>query len=206
MSAPSGHDLIERNIGLLIALCVAVVSIGGLVEIVPLFFQKSTTQPVAGLKPYTPIQLAGRDIYIREGCSNCHSQMIRPFRAETERYGHYSVAGEFVYDRPFLWGSKRTGPDLARVGLRYSDEWHRLHLVNPRDLVPESNMPAYPWLAKTTLDAASLPARMRALKALGVPYTEEEIEGSARSAWGVTEMDAVVAYLQGLGVVMRDRR
>ena len=206
MSAPSKHDLIERNIGLLIALCVAVVSVGGLVEIVPLFFQKSTTQPAAGLKPYTPIQLAGRDIYIREGCVNCHSQMIRPFRAETERYGHYSVAGEFVYDRPFLWGSKRTGPDLARVGLRYSDEWHRLHLMNPRDLVPESNMPAYPWLAKTTLDAASLPARMRALKTLGVPYTEEEIEGAARSARGMTEMDAVVAYLQGLGVVLREGR
>jgi cytochrome c oxidase cbb3-type subunit 2 len=206
MSTASKHDLIERNIGLLIALCVAVVSVGGLVEIVPLFFQKSTTQPVAGLKPYTALQLAGRDIYIREGCSNCHSQMIRPFRAETERYGHYSVAGEFVYDRPFLWGSKRTGPDLARVGQRYSDEWHRLHLMNPRDLVPESNMPAYPWLAKTTLDAASLPARMRTLRALGVPYTEEEIEASARGVWGMTEMDAVVAYLQGLGTAMREKR
>jgi cytochrome c oxidase cbb3-type subunit II len=206
MSAASRHDIIERNVGLLIALCVAVVSIGGLVEIVPLFFQRSTTQPVAGLKPYTPLQLAGRDIYIREGCSNCHSQMIRPLRAETERYGHYSVAGEFVYDRPFLWGSKRTGPDLARVGQRYSDEWHRIHLTNPRDVVPESNMPAYPWLAKTTLDAASLPARMRALRTLGVPYTDEEIEASARSVWGMTEMDAMVAYLQGLGVVMREKR
>ena len=204
--APSKHDLIERNIGLLIALCVAVVAVGGLVEIVPLFFQRSTTQPVAGLKPYTALQLAGRDIYIREGCGNCHSQMIRPFRAETERYGHYSVAGEFVYDRPFLWGSKRTGPDLARVGLRYSDEWHRLHLMNPRDLVPESNMPAYPWLAKTTLDAESLPSKMRALRALGVPYTDDEIEASARSVSGMTEMEAMVAYLQGLGTALKDRR
>jgi cytochrome c oxidase cbb3-type subunit 2 len=206
MQASSNHDRIERNIGLLIALCVAVVAVGGLVEIVPLFFQRSTTQPVAGLKPYTALQLAGRDIYIREGCGNCHSQMIRPFRAETERYGHYSVAGEFVYDRPFLWGSKRTGPDLARVGLRYSDEWHRLHLMNPRDLVPESNMPAYPWLARTALDAESMAAKMRALRVLGVPYTDAEIEASARSVSGMTEMDAMVAYLQGLGTALKDRR
>jgi len=206
VSATSKHDVIERNMGLLIALVIFVVSIGGLVEIVPLFFQKSTTQPVAGLKPYTPIQLAGRDIYIREGCSNCHSQMIRPFRAETERYGHYSVAGEFVYDRPFLWGSKRTGPDLARVGLRYSDEWHRIHLVNPRDVVPESNMPGYPWLERATVDAASLPAKMRGLRMLGVPYTDEEIDGAAQSVRGKTEMEAVIAYLQGLGTVLREAR
>jgi cytochrome c oxidase cbb3-type subunit 2 len=195
----SKHDVIERNIGLLIALCVAVVSVGGLVEIVPLFFQKATTEPVQGLKPYTAVQLAGRDIYIREGCSNCHSQMIRPFRAETERYGHYSVAGEFVYDRPFLWGSKRTGPDLARVGARYSDEWHRVHLLNPRDLVPESNMPAYPWLAQAKLDPGEGAPKMRALAKLGVPYTEEEIAAAGASLRDKTEMDALIAYLQGLG-------
>ena len=206
MSAVSRHDIIERNIGLLIALCVAVVSIGGLVEIVPLFFQKSTTQPVEGLKPYTALQLSGRDIYIREGCSNCHSQMIRPFRAETERYGPYSVAGEFVYDRPFLWGSKRTGPDLARVGQRYSDEWHRIHLTNPRDLVPESNMPAYAWLAGAPLDAQSLPVRMRTLRTLGVPYSDGDIAGAAGSVKDKTEMDAVVAYLQGRGTVMSGRK
>jgi len=206
VSAPSKHDLIERNIGLMIALVILVVSIGGLVEIVPLFFQKSTTRPVEGLKPYTALQLSGRDIYIREGCSNCHSQMVRPFRAETERYGHYSVAGEFVYDRPFLWGSKRTGPDLARVGLRYSDEWHRVHLINPRDVVPESNMPAYPWLARTPLGVADLPARMRTLRTLGVPYTDEDIAGAVEQTKGKTEMDAVIAYLQGLGVVLRNVR
>ena len=205
-SATSRHDLIERNIGLLIALCIAVVSVGGLVEIVPLFFQKSTTEPIVGLKPYTPIQLAGRDIYIREGCSNCHSQMIRPFRAETERYGHYSVAGEFVYDRPFLWGSKRTGPDLARVGLRYSDDWHRIHLMNPRDVVPESNMPAYPWLARTRLDPAEAAPKLRTLRTLGVPYTDAEIAGAAQTLKDKTEMDAVIAYLQGLGIVLRDKR
>jgi cytochrome c oxidase cbb3-type subunit 2 len=205
-AATSKHDIVERNIGLLIALCIAVVSVGGLVEIVPLFFQRSTTQPVPGLKPYTPIQLAGRDIYIREGCSNCHSQMIRPFRAETERYGHYSVAGEFVYDRPFLWGSKRTGPDLARVGRRYSDEWHRIHLMNPRDVVPESNMPAYAWLARNALDPAEAAPRLRTLRTLGVPYTDEEIEGAAAALRGKTEMDAVIAYLQGLGTALRDKR
>lgn len=206
MSSTSGHELIERNLGLMVALIIAVVSVAGLVEIVPLFFQKSTTQPVAGLKPYTPLQLSGRDIYIREGCNNCHSQMIRPFRAETERYGHYSVAGEFVYDFPFLWGSKRTGPDLARVGLRYSDEWHHEHLVNPRDVVPESNMPAYPWLDRTPLNAADLPAKLRALRTLGVPYTDADIAGAADSVKGKSEMDAVIAYLQGLGTVLRNVR
>jgi cytochrome c oxidase cbb3-type subunit II len=202
----SAHDVLERKLGWLVVLIVLVVSVGGLVEIVPLFYQRSLTEPVAGLKPYAPLELAGRDIYIREGCSNCHSQMIRPFRAETERYGHYSVAGEFVYDRPFLWGSKRTGPDLARVGGRYSDEWHRAHLVNPRDLVPESNMPAYPWLERRRLDGRSMPARMRALARLGVPYTDEDIAGAEQSVQGRTEMEAVIAYLQGLGVALRDVR
>ena len=191
---------------LLIVLVILVVSVGGLVEIVPLFFQKSTTEPVTGLKPYTALQLAGRDIYIREGCNNCHSQMIRPFRAETERYGHYSVAGEFVYEHPFLWGSKRTGPDLARVGQRYSDEWHRVHLNNPRDLVPESNMPAYTWLARTPLDAASVPASMRAMRRVGVPYTDADIAGAAAAVQGKTEVDALVAYLQSLGTVLRNVR
>ncbi|HEX2830539.1 MAG TPA: cytochrome-c oxidase, cbb3-type subunit II [Burkholderiales bacterium] len=202
----SRHDVIERNIGLLIVLVILVISVGGLVEIVPLFFQRSTTQPVQGLKPYSPLALSGRDIYIREGCSNCHSQMIRPFRAETERYGHYSVAGEFVYDRPFLWGSKRTGPDLARVGRRYSDEWHRVHLMNPRDVVPESNMPAYAFLDTTPLKADDLPARMRTLRTLGVPYTDAEIAGARDSVKGKTEMEAVIAYLQGLGTVLRNVR
>lgn len=200
------HDVIERNMGLLIVLVIAVVAVGGLVEIVPLYFQRSTTEPVAGLKPYAALQLAGRDIYIREGCSVCHSQMIRPFRAETERYGHYSVAGEFVYDHPFLWGSKRTGPDLARVGGRYSDEWHRVHLNNPRDVVPESNMPAYAWLARTPLDAGSVPAKMRALRSVGVPYSDADIAGAADAAKGKTEQDAVIAYLQGLGTVLRNVR
>jgi cytochrome c oxidase cbb3-type subunit 2 len=198
--------LIERNLGLLIVLVILVVSVGGLVEIVPLFFQKSTTQPVSGLKPYSALQLSGRDLYIREGCNNCHSQMIRPFRAETERYGHYSVAGEFIYDYPFLWGSKRTGPDLARVGLRYSDEWHRIHLNNPRDLVPESNMPAYVWLERTPLDARDLPAKMTALRRLGVPYTDQDIAGAVESVKGKMEMDAMIAYLQGLGTVLRNAR
>ena len=200
------HDVIERKTGWLIALTIAVVSIGGLVEIVPLFFQRSTTEPVAGLKPYTAVQLAGRDIYIREGCVNCHSQMIRPFRAETERYGHYSVAGEFVYDRPFLWGSKRTGPDLHRVGGRYSDEWHRLHLIQPRDLVPESNMPAYPWLAKTAVDAGDIEARLRALQRLGVPYTEQELAAAKGELAGKSELDVLIAYLQGLGTALKDVR
>ena len=200
------QELAEKKVGLLIVLVIAVVSVGGLVEIVPLFFQKSTTQAVAGLKPYTALQLAGRDIYIREGCNNCHSQMIRPFRAETERYGHYSVAGEFVYDRPFLWGSKRTGPDLARVGLRYSDEWHRVHLINPRDLVPESNMPGYPWLERAAVNGAELSANMRALRTLGVPYTPEDIAGAPQAVHGKSEMDAMIAYLQNLGTVLRNVR
>jgi cytochrome c oxidase cbb3-type subunit 2 len=206
MSTKISHELIEKNLTLMIILVILVVSVGGLVEIVPLFFQKSTTQPVTGLKPYTALQLAGRDIYIREGCNNCHSQMIRPFRAETERYGHYSVAGEFIYDHPFLWGSKRTGPDLARVGRKYSDEWHHVHLTNPRDVVPESNMPAYAWPDQRPLDAADLPAKMRALRVLGVPYSDEDIAKAAGSAQGKTEMDAVIAYLQNLGTVLRNVR
>ena len=200
------HDLVERSTGLLVALVILVVSVGGLVEIVPLFFQQSTTEPVAGLKPYTALQLAGRDIYIREGCNNCHSQMIRPFRAETERYGHYSVAGEFVYDRPFQWGSKRTGPDLARVGGRYSDEWQRVHLLNPRDLVPESNMPAFPWLGKTALDTTDIEAKMRALRRLGVPYPDAEIAAAQGMLAGKSERDALIAYLQGLGTALRNVR
>jgi cytochrome c oxidase cbb3-type subunit 2 len=181
------HDFIERNVGWMIGLTILVVSFGGLVEIVPLFFQKSTTQPVAGLKPYDAVQLTGRDIYIREGCYNCHSQMIRPFRAETERYGHYSVAGEFIYDHPFQWGSKRTGPDLHRVGGRYSDEWHRAHLINPRDVVPESNMPPYAFLDRPA-KTGDIEAKMRALRMVGVPYTEEDIAGArqrskARPRW-----------------------
>ena len=200
------HDQIERKPWLLIVLVILVVSIGGLVEIVPLFFQKSTTEPVAGLTVYSPLRLAGRDVYIREGCYNCHSQMIRPFRAETERYGHYSVAGEFVYDRPFQWGSKRTGPDLARVGGRYSDDWHRTHLNNPRDLVPESNMPAYPWLATSTLDPQSVVSHLKALKRLGDPYTDEQIAAAQKELEGKTEQDALVAYLQGLGIHIKARR
>jgi cytochrome c oxidase cbb3-type subunit II len=199
------HDNIERNVGLMIVLIVLVIAVGGLVEIVPLFFQRSTTEPVAGLKPYTAMQLAGRDVYIREGCYNCHSQMIRPFRAETERYGHYSVAGEFVYDHPFQWGSKRTGPDLARVGGRYSDEWHRLHLRQPRDLVPESNMPAYTWLEKAKLDPESIAPRMRALRAVGVPYTEDDIKGAAEAVKGKSEEDALIAYLQVLGTALKTK-
>ena len=197
------HERIETNNFLMIVLIVLVIAVGGLVEIVPLFFQKSTTQPVEGLKPYTALQVAGRDVYVKEGCYNCHSQMIRPFQAETLRYGHYSVAGEFVYDRPFQWGSKRTGPDLARVGGRYSDEWHRLHLMNPRDLVPESNMPAYAWLAKKPVDAAGLPPRMKALRTLGAPYTDEEVAGSSDAVKGKTEMDALIAYLQVLGTALK---
>jgi len=198
------HETIEKNIGWMAVLVVLVISVGGLVEIVPLFFQKSLTEPVAGLKPYTALQLAGRDIYQREGCYNCHSQMIRPFRAETERYGHYSVAGEFVYDHPFQWGSKRTGPDLHRVGGRYNDDWHRLHLRQPRDLVPESNMPAYPWLAKTMLDPSESAPHMTALSRVGVPYTKEEIDKSADDVKGKTEEDAVVAYLQILGTALKN--
>ena len=199
------HAWIEKNPWLLIGLVLVVISIGGLVEIVPLFFQKSTTEPIAGLKPYPALRLVGRDIYVREGCYNCHSQMIRPFRAETERYGHYSVAGEFVYDRPFQWGSKRTGPDLARVGGRYSDEWHRTHLDNPRDLVPESNMPGYPWLARTALIPAEVVPKMRALRRLNVPYTDQEIAEAPAALAGKTEQDALIAYLQGLGILIKTR-
>ena len=197
------HDLIERNQGLLIGLVLAVVAVGGLVEIVPLSFQKSVTEPVSGLKPYGALELTGRDIYVREGCYNCHSQMVRPFRAEVERYGHYSVAGEFVYDRPFQWGSKRTGPDLHRVGGRYSDEWHRIHLLNPRDVVPESNMPGYPWLARTRANAEDIEAKLKALKTLGVPYTDEQITASRKALEGKSEMDALIAYLQGLGTAVK---
>ncbi|TFY96541.1 cytochrome-c oxidase, cbb3-type subunit II [Ramlibacter rhizophilus] len=197
------HEKVETSNFLMIVLILLVVAIGGLVEIVPLFFQKSTTEAVQGVKPYTALQLAGRDIYLREGCYNCHSQMIRPFRAETLRYGHYSVAGEFVYDRPFQWGSKRTGPDLHRVGGKYSDEWHRIHLVNPRDVVPESNMPAYPWLEKNRLDPVQVQRSLRALRTVGVPYTDEEIAKAPEAVKGKTEMDALVAYLQGMGLALK---
>jgi len=197
------HDSIERNVGLLVILTLLVISVGGLLEIVPLFFQKSTTTPVEGLKPYDPVRLSGRDIYIREGCFLCHSQMIRPFRAETERYGHYSVAGEYVYDHPFQWGSKRTGPDLHRVGGRYSDEWHRAHLINPRDVVPESNMPAFGWLAKNPADAAGVSGKMSALRKVGVPYTDEEIAGASKLLEGKTELDVLIAYLQGMGLELK---
>ena len=200
---PQGHERIETSNFLMIALILAVVAIGGFVEIVPLFFQRSTTQPSAGLKPYTALQLAGRDIYLREGCYNCHSQMIRPLRAETLRYGHYSTAGEFVYDHPFQWGSKRTGPDLQRVGGKYSDEWHRLHLNNPRDLVPESNMPAYSWLGTTRLQPAELPPKLRAMRTLGVPYSDADIAGAAAQVQDKTELDALVAYLQVLGTALK---
>ena len=199
------HEWIEKNPWLLIALVTLVISVGGAVEIVPLFFQKSTTEPIAGLKPYSPLRLAGRDIYVREGCYNCHSQMVRPFRAETERYGHYSVAGEFVYDRPFQWGSKRTGPDLARVGGRYSDEWHRTHLASPRDVVPESNMPNYPWLAKTALVPAEIVPKMNALRRLGTPYSAAEIAAAPDELKDKTEEDALIAYLQGLGTLIKTR-
>ncbi len=204
--ASSKHELIEKNVGLLIVLIVLTVIWGGLVEIVPLFFQNSTTKPVEGLKPYTALQLAGRDVYQREGCYNCHSQMIRPFRAETERYGHYSVAGEFVYDHPFQWGSKRTGPDLARVGGRYSNEWHRVHLDNPRAVVPESNMPGYPWLKKNKVDPAGMAPRMKALRLVGVPYSDEDITKAADEVKGATEQDALIAYLQVLGTSIKTKR
>ncbi len=197
------HARVETNNFLMIVLILISVAIGGLVEIVPLFFQKSTTEPVTGVKPYTALQLAGRDIYVREGCYNCHSQMIRPFRAETLRYGHYSVAGESVYDHPFQWGSKRTGPDLARVGGKYSDEWHRVHLNNPRDLVPESNMPEYPWLNKNLVNAEEMPSHMKALRTVGVPYSDEEIAKATEEVKGKSEMDAVISYLQVLGLALK---
>lgn len=208
MSSPGApaafsHERIETNSVLMIALIVVTLLFGGLVEIVPLFFQRSTTQPVAGLQPYTPLQLAGRDVYLREGCYNCHSQMIRPFRAETLRYGAYSVAGEFVYDHPFQWGSKRTGPDLHRVGGRYSDEWHRVHLINPRDVVPESNMPAYPWLVNAQVDPKDMAPRMKALRTVGVPYTDAQIAAAGDEVKGKTELEALIAYLQVLGTARK---
>jgi cytochrome c oxidase cbb3-type subunit 2 len=202
-AAGFSHERIETSNFLMIVLILLVVAVGGAVEIVPLFFQKSTTEAVQGVKPYTALQLAGRDIYQREGCYNCHSQMIRPFRAETLRYGHYSVAGEFVYDHPFQWGSKRTGPDLHRVGGKYSDDWHKIHLNNPRDVVPESNMPAYPWLEKTPVDAAVMPAHMKALRTVGVPYSDAEIAKAADDVKGKTEQEALVAYLQSLGLALK---
>lgn len=199
------HELIEKNIGLMLVLVILTISIGGLVEIVPLFFQKSTTQPVTGLKPYSALQLAGRDVYLREGCYGCHSQMIRPFRSETERYGHYSVAGESVYDHPFQWGSKRTGPDLARVGGRYSDTWHREHLTDPRSVVPESNMPAYPWLLKHEVDQTDIEGKLKAMRTLGVPYTDAQIASAKTDVAGKTEMDALIAYLQVLGTAIKNK-
>jgi cytochrome c oxidase cbb3-type subunit II len=202
-NAGFSHEKIETNNFLMIVLILLVVAVGGLVEIVPLFFQKSTTEAVRGVVPYTPLQLTGRDIYLREGCYNCHSQMIRPFRAETLRYGHYSVAGEFIYDHPFQWGSKRTGPDLHRVGGKYSDEWHRIHLTNPRDLVPESNMPAYPWLDKADADAAGVQQKMKALRSVGVPYSDAEIAKAPGELKDKTELDALVAYLQGMGIALK---
>lgn len=197
------HETIEKNIGLMGILIIIGISFGGLAEIVPLFFLKETTEPVAGLRPYTALELEGRDIYIREGCSGCHTQMVRPLRAETERYGHYTVAGEHVWEHPFLWGSKRTGPDLARVGGRYSDEWHRVHLIDPRILVPESNMPGFPWLTENVLTGEDTAAKMKALKLLGVPYDEQAIAGAADAVKGKTEMDAIIAYLQQLGLVLK---
>lgn len=202
----SAHEKVEKNIGLMLAFVIVLISIGGLVEIVPLYFMKSTTEPVEGLKPYTALQLSGRDIYIRESCNVCHSQMIRPFRAETERYGHYSVAGEFIYDRPFLWGSKRTGPDLHRVGGRYSDEWHRVHMTNPRDVVPESIMPGYPWLEENKLDSSDIKKKMQVLRTLGHPYTDEQIEKAPSDLKNKTELDALIEYLQSLGTLIKLRR
>lgn len=200
------QQLAEEKVGVLIVFTLLVVSIGLLIEAVPLFFSKAVTQPIEGVKPYNALQVAGRDIYIREGCYNCHSQMIRPFRAETERYGHYSVAGESVYDHPFQWGSKRTGPDLARVGGRYSDEWHRIHLLNPRDVVPESNMPAFPWLARNKVDAEATVAHMKALRKVGTPYSDEEIAKAPEALADKSELDAVIAYLQGLGLALKNVR
>ena len=200
------HEILEKNVGLLTLFMILAVSIGGLTQIVPLFFQDVVNEPVEGMKPYTALELEGRDIYIREGCVGCHSQMIRPFRAETERYGHYSVAGESVYDHPFLWGSKRTGPDLARVGGRYSDDWHRAHLYNPRNVVPESKMPSYPWLVEDTLNGKDTGAKMNALRSIGVPYTEDDITAAGDAVRGKTEMEALVAYLQVLGTALRNKR
>ena len=206
MSNNNRHEIFEKSVPMLVIGIIFAISLGGLVEITPLFFQKQTNEPVEGLKAYTALQMEGRDIYIREGCTVCHSQMIRPFRAETERYGHYSVGGESVYDHPFQWGSKRTGPDLARVGGRYSDEWHRIHLLNPRDVVPESNMPAFPWLARNTVDGATIQKHMTALRTVGVPYTDEEIANAPKDVDGKSELEAVIAYLQGLGLALKNVR
>lgn len=200
------HEVVEKNLGLMIPLILVVISFGALAEIIPLFFSKQTTEPVEGLKPLTALQLEGRDIYIREGCNVCHTQMVRPFRAETERYGHYSVAGEHVWEHPFLWGSKRTGPDLARVGGRYSDQWHMDHLYNPRDVVPESNMPAFPWLFENELTGEITGKKMEVLRTLGVPYTDEDIAGAKAAVEGKREIDALVAYLQGLGTALSFKR
>ena len=198
--------LAEEKVGFLIVFTFLVISVGLLIEVVPLFFTKSVTQPIPGVKPYNALQVAGRDIFMREGCYNCHSQMIRPFRAETERYGHYSVGGESVYDHPFQWGSKRTGPDLARVGGRYSDEWHRIHLLNPRDVVPESNMPAFPWLARNKVDPETIVTHMKALRTTGVPYTDEDLQKAPELVKNKSELDAVIAYLQGLGLALKNVR
>lgn len=200
------HDIVERNIGLMTVLIIFAISFGGLVQIVPLFFLKETTEPIEGLVPHTALELEGRDIYIREGCHTCHTQMVRPLRAEVERYGHYSVAGEQIYEHPFLWGSNRTGPDLARIGGRYSDDWHKVHLFNPRIVVPESNMPAFPWLYDNVLDGKHTAAKMRALRRVGVPYTDEDIAGAAEAVKGISEMDALVAYLQQLGTLLKEKR
>ncbi len=200
------HEVVEKNIGIMMILIVVAISFGALVEIVPLFYQAETTEPIDGLEPLPALALEGRDVYIREGCNTCHSQMIRPFRSETERYGHYSVASEHVYEHPFLWGSKRTGPDLARVGQRYSDEWHRVHLINPRDVVPESNMPGFPWLAKNTINGDETPLKMAALRKVGVPYTDEDIAGAKQAVANHTELDAVVSYLQQLGTLIKHTR
>jgi cytochrome c oxidase cbb3-type subunit 2 len=200
------HEAVEKNVGLMIVLTLVALSFGTLVELVPLFFDKETNEPIAGLKPLSALQLEGRDIYIREGCNTCHSQMIRPLRAETERYGHYSVAGEFVYDHPFLWGSKRTGPDLHRVGGRYSDDWHRAHMFNPRDVVPQSNMPGVPWLFENDIKGERTAARMKAMRAVGVPYTDDDIAGAPAAVQGKKEIDAMIAYLQQLGTLLQLRR
>ncbi|MEE4108325.1 MAG: cytochrome-c oxidase, cbb3-type subunit II [Halieaceae bacterium] len=206
MGTSSTHEPIEKSVPLLIILIIVAISFGTLVELMPLMFSKKLAEPVAGLEPYSALELEGRDIYIREGCNTCHSQMIRPLRAETERYGHYSVAGEFVYDRPFLWGSKRTGPDLARVGGRYSDDWHRAHMYNPRDVVPESNMPAYPWLFANELTGEKTGNKMKTLRTLGVPYTDDDIAGAQAAVAGRKEIDALIAYLQQLGTLIQTRR
>ncbi len=200
------HDFIEKNIGVMIVLVILVISLGGLAEIVPLAFDTNATTPLEGMEPLTGLQLEGRDIYIREGCVGCHSQMIRPLRAETERYGHYSVAGESAWDHPFLWGSKRTGPDLARVGQRYSDDWHRVHLIDPRSVVPESNMPGFPWLAENVLSGEDTPAKMRALRTVGVPYTDSDVAGASEAVSGKTEIAALIDYLQQLGTHLKARR